>query len=122
MTAFRQVSRNQFDSEKDELLIQCYCGAEEYVQFAVLDKDEIESEYIDAGVDFEGDANYPKLLWITFSKIPASWHFWRRRLKNLWESFMGRRYSLTDTVLIDENAAIVLRDWLDEMIKERVDG
>ncbi len=116
MTAFRQVSRNQFDNEKDDLIIQCFCRAEEYVQFTVLDKEDVEDEYIELGVDHRGDENYPTLLYITLSKIPNSWKFWRDRFRNLWESFMGRKYSISDTVLIDENAARVLRDWIDEML------
>ena len=118
MTAFRQVSRNHFDDEKDELLVQCFCGAEEYVQFAVADKEGVKYEYIEVGIDHKGDENYPTLLYITFSKVPNSWKFWRDRFRNLWESFMGRKYSITDTVLIDENAAIVLRDWIDEMLEK----
>ncbi len=122
MPAFRQVSKERFGEDKDDLLIHCFCGAEEYVRFTVLDEEDVSSEYIDLGVVHKGDSDYPMLLWITFSKIPVSWWFWRDRLKNLWDSFMGRKYSLSDTVLIDEEGAKVLRDWIDEMLEDRKDG
>ena len=118
MTAFRQVSKDRFGTEKDELLITCFCGAEEYVRFAVLDKRDVKEEYIELGVDHRGDEHYPTLLWVSFSRFPATWKSWRWRLRDMWSNLREQRYSLSDTVLIDEEAARALRDWIDEMLAD----
>ena len=111
MPAYKQAShadRHKYGPD-DGLILTCYCGADEQVGI----EESISMEREEQGMD------YPDLFSFTVTRY--IWYGWDR-IKEAWKILRGDPWpgrAATDEVLIDEDAARVLRDWLTEKLDKR---
>jgi hypothetical protein len=102
MPVYEQVSFNKF-CPSDGIIITCYCGGDEKIE-------------VEESISMEKDSE-PDMFSFTVTRRVRCLS---ERLKEAWDVLRGRSYPYTDYVLIDEDAARVLADWINNKLSGRV--